>query len=174
VAERRNPNKVLFHCEVVRFEEKEVRVAVDVINQTKGTKVQYLVDYVIAADGGKTFGPALGIELAGPRDVADITTIHVKDNLSKYWEEDTMMYWLVDVGGQKNGLGPSPIFDGKWRIFVPMGPTWRPGCKEFGLHLSLAQVHPPVESLTEDDIKRRVRNVLNVPGLEVEVLKASR
>jgi hypothetical protein len=56
----------------------------------------------------------LGIELAGPRNVADVTTIHVKADLSKYWEEDTMVYWLASVGGPEDALGPSPIFVAKW------------------------------------------------------------
>jgi hypothetical protein len=79
---------------------------VDVINQTTGAKVQYLLDFVIAADGGRTFGPALGIELAGPSNVGDVTPIHVRADLLKYWEEDTTMYRLVNVGGQKDALGP--------------------------------------------------------------------
>ncbi|PVI00865.1 putative phenol monooxygenase [Periconia macrospinosa] len=173
-AERRNPGKVLFHHRVVGFAEQEDHVVVDVVNQATGETIQYLADYVLAADGGKTFGPALGIELAGPRNVGHVTTIHFKANLARYWVDGTMAYWLVNVSSQEDAVGPSPLFGAEWNTLVPMGPTWGPDCEEFGLHLGMAENHPPVESLTDDDIKHRVRTALNIPDLDLEILKASR
>jgi len=130
---------------------------------------------VIAADGGKLFGPALGINFEGPRNVADVTTVYFKADLSKYWHYGTLMYWLTSLAGDSDSLWePSPLFGVEWNTLLQIGPTWGKHSEEFSLHLALSCVHPPIETLTTDVLKQQVRSVLKLPDPALEILNVSR
>jgi 2,4-dichlorophenol 6-monooxygenase len=137
--------------------------------------VSYVADYVIAADGGKTFGPALGIKMEGLEYLADATSVHIKADLSRYWRDGELMCWLVSILDPDSPLAtPSGLFGGDWTTIVQMGPTWGKHSEEFVVHLSLGQTHVPIEGLTDEDFKGCIRRALGIPDLEMEVLKASR
>ena len=47
--------------------------------------------YLIAADGGRTFGPALGTEMAGPTEMLDMVSTHFSADLSEYWDDEPLI-----------------------------------------------------------------------------------
>jgi 2,4-dichlorophenol 6-monooxygenase len=174
-AETRNPGKVLFNHEVVSFKELDDHVLVEVVDRNTGIKLYDVADYVIAADGGKFFGPALGIKLEGPEHVADTTSVHIKADLSKYWQDGDLMCWLVSPPDYDSPLfTPSGLFGAQWTVVVQMGPTWGKNSEEFVVHLGLGQRHLPLDSLTNEDLKNSVRQSLRIPDLEMEILNTSR
>jgi 2,4-dichlorophenol 6-monooxygenase len=174
-ADERNPGKILFNHAAVAFTERADAVVVDVLDSTTGTRVSYVADYVIAADGGKTFGPALGIKMEGLEYLADATSVHIKADLSRYWRDGELMCWLVSILDPDSPLAtPSGLFGGDWTTIVQMGPTWGKHSEEFVVHLSLGQTHVPIEGLTDEDFRGCIRRALGIPDLEMEVLKASR
>jgi 2,4-dichlorophenol 6-monooxygenase len=174
-AELRNPGRVLFNHEAVTFTERSDGVVVEVRDRTTGVKASYVADYVVAADGGKTFGPALGITMEGPVYVADATSVHIKADLSPYWHDGDLMCWLASVIDPASPLAtPGGLFGADWTTIVQMGPTWGKESEEFVVHLSLGQKHTALEELTDDDFKACIRRGLGIADLEMEVLKASR
>ncbi|KAI1502341.1 FAD binding domain-containing protein [Biscogniauxia marginata] len=174
-AEARNPGRILFNHNVVSFKESDDSVTVDAINRTTGSKVQYVADYVIAADGGKTVGPALGVKFDGPRDIADVTGVHFKADLSKYWQDGDLINFIVRVGNREGSIASSTgLFAADWTGVAQMGPTWGKHSEEFTMNLSFGQSHQPLESYSNADLAAEVRRVLGIPDLQVEILKTTR
>jgi 2,4-dichlorophenol 6-monooxygenase len=83
VVEERNPGRVLFSQTVLDFEDKGDHVLVKV--KSPDDKVtSYRAQYLIGADGGKTIGPKIGVQMEGPRNLVDFVSTHFKADLSKY------------------------------------------------------------------------------------------
>lgn len=61
-AEERNPGKVLFSHTVTDFKDEGDYVIVQVESRD-GKQSTYRAKYLVGADGGKTIGPKLGIEM---------------------------------------------------------------------------------------------------------------
>lgn len=65
LAEKRNPGKILFGTTVVDFVNGNDSVLVTV-RDADGKETQYQAKYLVAADGGKTIGPKIGVTMQGP------------------------------------------------------------------------------------------------------------
>ena len=174
-AELRNPGNILFNHKLVSFQENQEHVVVDVINLSTGEKITYLAQYVIAADGGKTIPPALGIRYEGLKGLADTTSVHFKADLSKYWQDGALMNWIVGLQGQEGTLSSaSSLFGADWSACIVTGPTWGKHSEEWVFHLGMGQEHLPMELLSQDKLKLIIRRTLNIPDLDPEILTVSR
>ncbi|CZR57854.1 uncharacterized protein PAC_07743 [Phialocephala subalpina] len=175
-AEQRNPGKILFNHRMVAFKEYEDYVVVEVINGATGDRIKYLADYMIAADGGKTVGPSLGISYAGERNLADTTSLHIKADLSNYWTDGDLMCWIVGVQDEDDiSMGSTnSLFSAEWSTIVMNGPTWGKKSEEWAFHLGQGKKQLPVELLTEDILKANIRRITKIPDLDIEILKISR
>jgi 2,4-dichlorophenol 6-monooxygenase len=174
-AERRNPGKILFNHKVIGFHEEIDRVTVEVVNRATNQQSTYVADYVIAADGGKTIGPTIGISYEGIRNLADTTSIHFKADLSKYWEEGMLINYIVGLQGQEGAISSkSSLFGGNWSAIVVTGPSWGRKSEEWVLHLSLGQDHKPLDTFSEAELVQVIRDTLKIPELEPEILISSR
>jgi hypothetical protein len=56
------------------------------VEGSDGKITQYRAQYVVAADGGKTAGPKIGVKMEGPTGLVDFVSTHFKADLSKYWD----------------------------------------------------------------------------------------
>jgi len=65
LAEKRSPGRVLFSSTVVDFVDDGESVVVTVQDRD-GKETRYRAKYLIAADGGKTIGPKIGVTMSGP------------------------------------------------------------------------------------------------------------
>lgn len=175
VAERKNPEKILFSHKMVSLEEKDDYVIAEVLNGVTGQKITYEAQYVIAADGGKTVPGMLGIEYDGFKNLADSTSLWLKADLSKHWEEGALMtYFLEPQGTGEVRLGSGTLFGGNWSVLVMTGPSWGKKSEEWHLHLGIGQEQVPLEDLSEDMLKSVVRETLRIPDLEMKILYRSR
>jgi 2,4-dichlorophenol 6-monooxygenase len=161
-AEKRGPGRVCFNHEAVSFTQTADHVTVTVRNGETGQEYQVRAQYVIAADGGKTMGPELGIKLEGMSGFIVAVSTHFKADLSEYWHDEGLIHWFNDP----NNTGP--IGSG---VVVPMGPTWGKHCEEFVVHFNFEPDDPA--RLDEAAIVPRIRTMLNIPDLEIEVLRTS-
>jgi 2,4-dichlorophenol 6-monooxygenase len=174
-AERRNPDRILFSHLVTSIREENDSVVAKVLNRETKEEIVYRADYVIAADGGKTIGPALGIKTVGQLRLADTTSVYFKADVSKYYPDDAMLVWNLGLQGQENELGDhSPLFGADWTTLVMNGPTWGKHSEEWVLHIGMGQIHVPLETLTEDALKMVMRRCLKIPDLDIEILHTSR
>lgn len=165
VAEDRNPGNIRFSHKVVDFSQNDDHVDVHVQGPDGRTKI-YRAQYVVAAEGGKGIvRPKLGIEMEGPTNIVDVVSVHFKADLSKYWDDRTLIAAFINPEGETL-MGSGSL--------VPLGPTWGRYCEEWGLHFGLRLDDPA--RFCEDDpetLTARIRNLLKIPGLDIEVLKVS-
>ncbi|TDC72095.1 aromatic ring hydroxylase [Actinomadura sp. GC306] len=156
-AERRNPGRVLFGRELAGLTDEGGRVVATVRDTATGATTEVTARYVIAADGGRTLGPALGVEMRGRPALRRITTVYFAADLSPWWREGAHMTHFLN-----------PYDPGLFSNLFEMGPTWGKRCEEWVMHFHL----PPDEAAgpDEDAIVSRIREVLGLPDLDPELL----
>ena len=161
-AEQRAPGSIHFHRELVSFTQDDD--GVDAVILDRDTQQTYTVhaQYLVAADGGKTVGPELGVTLEGPTGILDMVSTHFTADLSQYWEDDVLITWLVNPEGA-----------GSWHsgAMAAMGPTWGKHSEEFVIHFTFRPDDP--NRFDEEAIVPRLRELLKLPDLEPKVHKVS-
>ncbi|KIW56396.1 hypothetical protein PV05_05061 [Exophiala xenobiotica] len=160
IAESHNPGKVLFQHTVTDFEEQEDCVLVHVSNKD-GTQYTYRTTYLVGADGGKTIGPKIGVEMQGPKGLRKIVSTHFKADLSEYWDDRT---------GIAHFCNPSLGLGMRSGSMLPLGPTWGRYSEEWQMHFAIG-VDDPV--FPREEAVSRIRQLLKLPDLELEVLSLS-
>lgn len=157
-AEERAPNSVHFHRQLVSFAQDED--GVDAVIRDLDTQETYTVraQYMVAADGGRTVGPALGVAMEGPSGILDMVSTHFSADLSQYWEDDVLITWLLNPEGA-----------GSWHsgAMAAMGPTWGRNSEEFVIHFTFRPDDP--DRFDEEAIVPRLRELLKLPDLQPKV-----
>ncbi|KAL4997982.1 FAD binding domain-containing protein [Aspergillus recurvatus] len=160
-----NPDGVFFGAEVVHVAEQEDGVAVTVrhadatadatADAEGGVQVRiHRASYAIAADGGRTVGPSLGIGMAGEKDVMEMVSAHIRAPLSLvHPDPDVLITWFIDPsrGGSINTgyiyhLGP---YNGS-----PEDEEWMFACA----------VDPNDPRFSKEDMAARISETLKLPG----------
>ncbi|MGW0885824.1 FAD-dependent monooxygenase [Streptomyces sp. NPDC002671] len=151
-AEDRNPGRILFGHELTALSDNGDRVIAEVRNVETGELTTVEAQYVVAADGGRTVGAALGVQMQGLPALFDATTVYFSADLSKWWNEGSIITWFLN-----------PYRADLTNALIEMGPTWGKHCEEWGLHVSLAGV----DRSDEQAVVARIREVLGLPDLEL-------
>jgi 2,4-dichlorophenol 6-monooxygenase len=151
-AEQRNPGRVLFGHELVAFSDEGDHVIAEVRNAESGEITRVAADYVVAADGGRTVGPALGVQMHGRPGLRDVTTVYFSADLSTWWREGSHITHFLN-----------PYSPGLSSNLFEIGPTWGKGCEEWVIHF-----HPDDPArFGEEAIVPKIREVLGLPGLDL-------
>jgi 2,4-dichlorophenol 6-monooxygenase len=87
-AARRNPGRVLYRHELISFTQDAQSVSALVRDLEAGEDITVEARYMIAADAGKTVGPALGVAIGGTTNLAEVASVHFSGDLSSYVLED--------------------------------------------------------------------------------------
>ncbi|MEQ3551416.1 FAD-dependent monooxygenase [Pseudonocardia nematodicida] len=152
-AETLTPGGVRFHHEVVDLVQDDDGVSVTVLDCGTGSTYRVRADYVIAADGGRTVGRLLGVEMEGPRDIMKMVSVHMSADLSRWaTDDDVLIRWLFN-----------PDFGAAWSgVLAPMGPDhWGPASEEWAFHMQYATDDP--EAMQEEKVLARMRATLGLP-----------
>ncbi|MFD0683210.1 FAD-dependent monooxygenase [Actinomadura fibrosa] len=175
-AERDNPGRILFGRELAALTDEGDRVVAEVRDTATGETTEVVARYVVAADGGRTVGPALGVRMRGLPGMRQITTVHFSADLSPWWREGAHMTHFLN-----------PYNPGLFCNIFEMGPTWGKHCEEWVIHFHLppADAAKPGESGEsgerggpggsgeraalpgEEAVVRRIRDVLGLPDLDL-------
>lgn len=150
-AEQRNPGRILFGHELTAFSDEGDRVVAEIRARETGETSTVVARYLVAADGGRTVGAALGVEMRGRPGLFNVKTAYFSADLSQWWHEGTLITHFL-----------SPHDPNLSSNLIEMGPTWGKGCEEWVLHF------PPGEPsrFDESEVVPRIRAVLGLPGLE--------
>ncbi|KAB8212104.1 FAD binding domain-containing protein [Aspergillus parasiticus] len=161
IAEKRNPDNVLFGHQLVDFTDEGSSVVARVSDEA-GLERSYRCKYLIAADGGRTVGPKLGIRMEGLTNITDMVSVHFSADLSEYW--DDRYFACHFINGECNTVFESGAI-------VPMGPNWGKHSKEWVFHCGFAMD----DQNRHDDaaLIPRIRQLLKIPDLEMDVHKIS-
>lgn len=162
-AEKSPRAKVLFGHELMRFEQDNAGVSSVMKDLQSGEEFEVRSQYLCGADRGRTLNPKLGIELQGPSNLVDMVSTHMSADLSKYISDDSpLIRWFANPeGGSGWGSG----------VMVAMGP------KKFDRHSEEWVFHfafrPDDPDFNEGDIVPRIRHLLRIPDLDINVHKVS-
>jgi len=160
IAESRNPGKVLFNHTVTEFEQKENHVIVYVTSKD-GQQSVYRAKYLVGADGGKRIGPKIGAEMEGPKGLRKVVSTHFRADLSRYWDDRTGIAHFCNPE-----LGPGM----RRGSMLPLGPTWGRYSEEWQMHFAIGADDP---AFPRTEAVSRIRKLLKLPDLELEVLSLS-
>ncbi|MGW0497293.1 FAD-dependent monooxygenase [Streptomyces sp. NPDC003007] len=161
-AEQRAPGRIRYHHELLDWQQTPEGVTATVHNHDTDETLTVRARYVIAADGGRTIGPRLGVEMAGPTDMVDMVSTHFSCDLSDYWDDATLINWFLNPEGADSwGSG----------VVVQMGPTWGKDSEEFVLHFAFRTDDD--ERFNEEAIVPRMKEMLKLPDIEPKVHKVS-
>jgi 2,4-dichlorophenol 6-monooxygenase len=163
-AEERNPGRVLFRHELRTF--KETRDGVEAVIRDLENNDDLLVRarYLVAADAGKTIGPALGIKMVGPSALGDYVMIYMKADLSKFIPDDRAVMRVICHVDQRGGTNPVGGL-------LALGPSrWDRHSEEWGIGWGYAADDP--ERNNEDRMEQRIQQFLKV-DVPIEVKRIS-
>ena len=158
----RAPDRVRFGHELLSLVQDQDGVTATVRDCSTSSTYKVRAQYVIGADGGKTVGRQIGVETQGQSGLLEMVGCHFKADLSDYADDSSMITWFIDPDGS-----------GAWGSggMVPMGPTWGRRSEEWQISFAFAPGDP--ERFDEDMMVPRIRDLLRLPELEIEVLCVS-
>lgn len=155
-AEQRNPGRIRFGQELAAFSDDGDRVIAEVRDAETGEITTVAARYLVAADGGRTVGAALGVQMQGVPGMVDVTTAYFSADLSAWWHDGTIITWFLN-----------PYRPDLSSTLLEMGPTWGKRCEEWCLHF----VPGGADRSDEQAIVSRIREVLGLPGVDLTLHK---
>jgi 2,4-dichlorophenol 6-monooxygenase len=167
VEELNGTDRLRFNQELTALEQDEDGVLATILDRDTGATWPVRAEYVVAADGGKTVGRLLGVEMVGPEPFVDVVSLTFEADFSPYLQEDDSLIRLF--------LQPSP--DGTVRRFsiVASGPApWDRHCRSWrsGVILPVGSEIGP-GSYTADDAIAELRELFKLPDLEITNMRMS-
>lgn len=152
-ADALNPDGLRFFHELIDFTQDDEGVTGRILNRGSGETFEVRARFMIAADGGKTVGPQLGIERRGTGPISRMVSVHFAADLSNVASGDdvlTRFFINPDVGGS-------------WTsgVMIPEGPTkWGRHSEEWVFH-----IRNPDQSGAPVDAEAATAHMLKVLGL---------
>jgi 2,4-dichlorophenol 6-monooxygenase len=157
IAERRAPGRIRFDHELVTVEQDADGVTTTVVDHGGGERYTVRSRYLIAADGGKSVGPVLGVRMQGPTNLLDLVSMHFSADLSPWWDDRCLITFFLNPDGGGSGWGSGAM--------AQAGPTWGAHSEEFNVVFGFMPDDP--DRFDEDSIVPKVRELLKLPDLEL-------
>ncbi|PVH73671.1 FAD binding domain protein [Cadophora sp. DSE1049] len=159
IAEELNPGKILFGHNVASFSQTSDQVLVQVEAVATGVRSTYRAQYLYGADGGKTIGVALNIEMQGPKAVRQMISTHFRADVSAYWDEEACIINFAN-----------PEHAHRSGAMLPVGLTWGPHAEEWQIHFVTEMGDGVAEGFDTAAAKTHIRKLLKLPDLAIEVI----
>lgn len=99
------PGRVRAGAEVVGIDQEPDEAVVSFIDRSSGETHTVRADYVIVADGGRTGGDLLGVEMEGPQALREVVNYHVRTDLSMWEESDALLAFFFHPSGGLRRMG---------------------------------------------------------------------
>ncbi len=127
-AESKAPGSIRFGHELMELTQDDDGVTAIVRVVESGEQYTVRAKYLLGADGGRTVGQQVGIELQGERNILYSVSVHFSADLSRWsTDPDVLIRWMW------------PPHVGLLALLVPMGPNkWGPDSEEWVFHLNYA------------------------------------
>ncbi|QHG85532.1 aromatic ring hydroxylase (plasmid) [Rhodococcus rhodochrous] len=161
-AEERAPGRVLFHHELTDVRQQSDGVRATIIDRGTGRSFDVEADYLVAADGGKTIGPAIGAQMLGASDLLNIVTAHLTADFSEWWDDRTLIAHFLNPEAGSYPSGGN---------MVAMGPTWGRHSEEWAFHFAFLPTDD--SDLDESAMRAKIRELLGVGDIEITINRIS-
>ena len=164
-AERRPKAQVAFGHELLSVSDSGDEVTAVIRDRARDTRHALTAKYVIAADGGRSVGPALGVRLHGQRTLLDMVSTHFSADMTRFWpDESVVICFSINPDGE-GSLGSG--------VLLPMGPDmWGGKSREWQYHSALHAGDP--DQFDTPLMLSRMRAMLGLPNLDAEIHSVSR
>lgn len=159
-------DRVLFNHEVTELDQDDDGVTATILDRETGETSTIRAQYVIGADGGKTIGSMLGVEMIGPEPFVDVVSLTFEADFSPYLQEDNSLIRLF----------LQPQLDGSARRFsiVAGGPPWDRRTRQWRSGVVLpAGVNGDRPEYTAEDAIQELRTLMKLPELEITNMQLS-
>ena len=165
IAELRAPGQVRFHHELVSFQQDDNGVDATIRDHANGTDYRVRARYLIAADGGKTVGRALGLGMQGPRGLRKMVNTFFSADLSRWIDDDgALLRYFINPDGRGQWAGGG---------LLKTGPTrWDRHSESWVFMRELSADDPEV--IDEANVVARMRELLRLPDVPITVHKIGR
>ena len=151
-----------YHHQLLSFDQDADGVTATIEERGSGETYQVRARYMIAADGGRMIGPALGIAMEGIERLFDMVTCHFAADLSKTIDDDSpMIRWFIN-----------PEKGGSWGsgVMVALGPDhYDRHSEEWLLHFAFQPDDP--QQFDADSVLPRLKELLRLPDIEPRIIK---
>ena len=165
VAEERAPGCVRFGHEMRSLEQDDGGVTAHVREIGNGREYAVRAQYLIAADGGKTVGRMLGIEMDGPRRLRRMVNTYFSADLSPWIDDDgALLFYFINPDGRGQWAGGG---------LVKTGPTHWDRHSESWVFMREVSADDP-EVIDEKSVVPRMRELLRLPDLDPVIHKIGR
>lgn len=164
-AERHGAEGVRFRHEMTALTQDDDGVTANIRSDDEEYTVR--AQYLIAADGGNSVGPALGMRMQGAPPFVRVIGVHFAADLAPYLQDDTSLIRFVirpDAEGRLVQAG-----------LVSMGPkNWNRHSEEWHMNIVV-----PIGSdlraseWSDEDALEQVRQLLKIDGLPATLLRVS-
>jgi 2,4-dichlorophenol 6-monooxygenase len=154
--QRAQPGRIRFNHELVELSQDADGVTSTVLDLATGQRLTVRSRYLIGADGGKTVGPLVGVNMHGLTGLVDLVSMHFSADLSRWWDDDCIITFFMNPGwGDTWGSG----------AMAQMGPTWGSKSEDYNVVFGFQPDDPG--RFDEETIIPKVRNLLKLPDLEI-------
>jgi 2,4-dichlorophenol 6-monooxygenase len=158
-AEELAPERVRFNHELSAFQEADGCVFARVVDRESGEETRIVADYLVAADGGRTIGPALGIELEGEHAILDFVNTYFSADLSRWFPDDrTVINFYVNPDGA-GSLGSG--------VLIKAGPSWGADSEEWVFSTAVLPDDPV--QFDHESMLDRMRRSLGIPDFSPDI-----
>lgn len=152
-----SPRPLMFNHEFGDLQVDDDGVTATITDRVSGTSSVVRADYLVAADAGRTIGPALGIGWIGATHLQDNVSMHFSADFSAYVDDGSILNWIVN-------LGSSGSFGLASGVLVPVGRGR--SSSDWVMHFAFP---PDAVEINEDILTARMRSLLKLPDLPVTV-----
>ena len=146
---------VRFHHELIGLVQDEVGVTATVRDHDAAEDYEVRSDYVLGADGGRTVGEMVAIEMEGITNLRDVVTVHMSADLSPYFSDpEPMIRWVY------NPDHPEHLDFGC--VLVAVGPDhWGHQSEEWVANMPYPYDHPDASDPVK--VMQRIGESLGIP-----------
>ena len=150
-----------FSTEYLSHVQDEDGVSTTVRHRLTGAVITIRSKYLIGADGARSLvAEHIGLPMEGAMDIAGSMNITFKADISRYVAtRPSVLYWVIQPGSNVGGIGAGLV-----RMIRP----WNEWLIVWGYDISQPPPNVDAEKATEI-----VRNLLGIPGLDVEITGTS-
>ncbi len=164
-AEALSPGRIKFYHELVAISQDADGVHSTIRDRSNGETFSVRSKFVIAADGGRTVGPMLGIAVSGIENMMSMISVHFRADLSQVLPgSDVLTRFFLN-----------PDFGGSWAsgALLPEGPTqWGNHSEEWVYHMK--NLNDPSAPVTREDVLARMRAVFGLPDFDPHIYHVSK
>ena len=156
-------DRVCLYHELVDLRQDDAGATATVVERAHGTRHEISARYVVLADGGRDSGTLLGVGMSGPRSLVEVVSVYAAMDLDGWADDDALLTYFINPDGETVHRG----------ALLSLNPENKASdAREW-----LASTRFPMgdsRRLDEGLCLERIRSMLGVPGLEIEVRQISR